>query len=33
MAEEYDNAFSYEWLAKYWMTVLDNRDAQFASAI
>jgi hypothetical protein len=31
MAEEYDEAFGYEWLTRRWAKVLDNKDAQFAS--
>jgi hypothetical protein len=31
MAEEYDEAFGYEWLTRRWAKVLDNRDAQFTS--
>lgn len=31
MAEEYDNAFGYDWHTKYWVEILDNRAAQFAS--
>ena len=31
MAEEYDEAFGYEWLTRRWAKVLDNREAQFAS--
>jgi hypothetical protein len=29
MAEEYDEAFHYDWLTRRWAKVLDNREAQF----
>jgi hypothetical protein len=31
MAEEYDEAFGYEWLTHRWAKVLENKEAQFAS--
>ena len=31
MAEEYDEAFGYEWLTRRWAKVLANREAQFAA--
>lgn len=31
MAEEYDEAFGYEWHTKQWTAILNNREAQFAS--
>ena len=31
MAEEYDEAFGYDWHTRYWSDVLTNRDAQFES--
>jgi hypothetical protein len=31
MAEEYDEAFGYDWHTKQWTTILNDRDAQFAS--
>jgi hypothetical protein len=31
MAEQYDEAFGYEWLTRRWAKVLGNREEQFAS--
>jgi hypothetical protein len=31
MAEEYDEAFGYEWLTRRWAKVLGNKEAQYAS--
>lgn len=31
MAEEYDEAFGYDWLTRRWAKVLENHDAQFVS--
>ena len=31
MAEEYDEAFGYDWHTKHWTEILDNRESQFAS--
>jgi hypothetical protein len=31
MAEEYDEAFGYDWFTRRWAKVLENKDAQFAS--
>ena len=31
IAEEYDEAFGYDWYTKHWTKILDNREAQFAS--
>lgn len=31
MAEEYDEAFGYDWHTRYWTAILNNREAQFAS--
>jgi hypothetical protein len=31
MAEEYDKAFGYDWLTRYWAIVLGDKEAQFAS--
>lgn len=31
IAEEYDEAFGYDWYTKHWTEILDNREAQFAS--
>ena len=31
MAEEYDEAFGYEWLTRRWAKVLQSKDAQYAS--
>ncbi len=31
MAEEYDEAFGYDWHTRYWTPILENREAQFAS--
>ena len=31
MAEEYDEAFGYDWYTKHWTALLANRDLQFAS--
>lgn len=33
MAEEYDEAFGYDWHTKRWTAILNNRDAQFAEHI
>src|SRR5580704_3387063 len=31
MAEEYDQAFGYDWYTKHWTEILSNREAQFSS--
>lgn len=31
MAEDYDDAFGYEWLTRRWVKVLESKEAQFAS--
>lgn len=31
MAEEYDEAFGYDWHTKQWTAILNDREAQFAS--
>lgn len=31
MAEEYDQAFGYDWYTRHWTVVLNKREAQFAS--
>jgi hypothetical protein len=31
MAEEYDEAFGYEWLTRRWVKVLANRETQYAT--
>ncbi len=31
MAEEYDEAFEYDWFTRRWAKVLENKEAQFAS--
>lgn len=31
MADEFDDAFGYEWLTRRWAKVLENREAQYAS--
>ena len=31
MAEEYDEAFGYDWHTRYWTDVLANRETQYAS--
>lgn len=33
MAEEYDEAFDYEWLTKHWYKIFDSRDAQYENHI
>ncbi len=33
MAEEYDEAFNYDWLTRRWAKVLENREAQYADHI
>jgi hypothetical protein len=33
MAEEYDEAFDYDWLTRRWTKILDNRSAQYAEHV
>src|SRR5207253_3498992 len=33
MAEEYDEAFNYDWFTRRWSKVLSNRSAQYAEHI
>jgi hypothetical protein len=33
MAEQYDEAFHYDWLTQRWAKVLGNREAQYADHV